>query len=274
MGRHKKNNQNNDYNNQYYGNNQYYNNGQYNNQNGQYYNGNNQYYNQNGQYYNGNNQYYDQNGQYYNGNNQYYDQSQYQQYNQGYNYQQPSNNKDKKGKKIDKKLLMGIGLFAVFAIALIVIIVCFTNSPSSTQDEDENSESRKVGSAQLGYVTVPNDWLKFIDENGARGIQYSDKDGQYIITLDALSTSEIDAETFATGKASLLEKEGVKDLAGTVVDFGKYKAYQVKGYYEDVGVWLQLWCFEAEDGYTHYVGIEGPDQNSEYFKIPFTFTLK
>ena len=37
---------------------------------------------------------------------------------------------------------------------------------------------------------------------------------------------------------------------------------------------LVIWIFEAEDGKTHYVSVEGPDENSEKFKIPETFTLK
>lgn len=259
MGRRNKNNQNN----YPYQNGQYYN-GQYSNQNG-YYNG--QYYNQNGQYYN-------QNG-YYN--------NQYPQYNQNYGYNYQNNNKKKKTPfNLSKTALIGIAAFIVFVIVIIVTIIIINTSDSDGKDNNDVKENppveekttKTVGNNTLGYVEIPEEWVKFQDVNAVRGLQYSSEDAKYIITLDAMATSEVGAETYAKAVAAQLSKEGVKDLQGARIQISNYNAYQVSGYYEKDKIWLYVWCFEAEDGNTHYIGIEGPDDNSEYFKIFKTFTLK
>ena len=263
MGRRNKNNQNNqnNYNNQYYGNNgnsKYYSgSGQYLDQNSQY---NNQYYNKNGQYYN-------QNGQYYN-NQQYY--NQYSQYNQGSNYQQPK--KDDNKFKLDKKMII-IGASVIGAIILLIAgyFIFFNNNDNTEDDGNTTIETLRIGSDKFGYVTVPSDWLKFTDENGYNGIQSSDRNGDYIITLEALPKSEIDAKTYALGKAALLENAGATLTDNQVIKLGEYTAYQVTGYLDTT--YFTIWCFEAEDGYSHFIGLEGPSLESEYFQIPYTFSL-
>lgn len=238
------NNQNNNYNNQYY------------NQNGQYYN--NQYYN-NGQYYN--NQYYNQNGQYYN--------NQYQQ-----QYNQKTNKKEKK--KPDKFILIGVAVLAFLIIGAIALFIVFNNNDSEPDNDDSvivDTENRTVGNDTVGYVMIPSDWLKFQDTESVRGLQYSDKDGTYIITLDAMSTEQVDAKTYASNVAEQLKKKNVSQLTETSVNVAGYRSYQVYGYYDSMNIWLVVWCFETENGYTHYIGIEGPDSNSEYFSIPNTFKL-
>ena len=257
MKRRNNNNQNNQYN-------QYYGNGQ------QYYNGNNQYYNQNGQYYN-------QNGQYYNQNGQYYNQNQGQQQNKfGIYNQQPMNNNKKKKFNISKDLLIKIGAGLGVLLLLILIIVgfksCNKKEPANVEYDDDGYV--QVGNDTLGYVKVPSDWVKFKDVNAERGIRYSDKDGVYIVSLDALSTDEISAEEFALGTANQLQQSGIPDIKGAQVKLGNYQAYQIYGQQTTTGTWVLVYFFEAEDGNTHYVGIEGPDTENEAFKIPDTYTLK
>lgn len=70
-----------------------------------------------------------------------------------------------------------------------------------------------------------------------------------------------------------MQSEGVEKLTEATVTLGKYSAYQVYGYYASDNVWLVCWFFEAEDGKTHYISIEGPDPSSEHFNIPKTFSL-
>ena len=262
MSRRNKNNQNNQYNNPYYG-------------NGQYYNGygNNQYYNQNGQYYNQNGQYYNQNGQYYNPNNM---QMQNQYANGKFGINNSNNQKSKKAKP-KKDLLIKIGLFAGFAIILVVAVLLI-NSCNKKEEKEEvpvsySDTDKQVGNATLGYVTVPTEWLNFQDISSDRGLRYADKDGTYIVTLDALSTSTISAKDYALGIANNLEQSGVTNLKGAEVKLAGYNAYQIYGYHPTENVWLLIYFFEAEDGNTHYIGVEGPERTDEAFKIPDTFSL-
>ena len=261
----RKNNQNNQYNNQYYG-------------NGQYYNGygNNQYYNQNGQYYNQNGQYYNQNRQYYNQGNM---QMQNQYNNSRYGVNNYNNNQKKKSSKFTKEFLIKISIFVVFAVMLVVAVLLINSCNKKEEKKEEvpvsySDVDKRVGNTTLGYVTVPTDWLNFQDISSNRGLRYADKDGTYIVTLDALSTSTISARDYALGVASNLEQNGVTNLKGAEVKLAGYDAYQVYGFHPTENVWLLIYFFEAEDGNTHYIGIEGPERTNEAFKIPDTFSLK
>lgn len=256
---------NNNQNNQYYGNGQYYGN----NQNGQYYGSN---YNQNGQYY-GNNANYNQNGQYYNQNQKgpYYGKNR---------YIYPSSNEpnqDDENKGISKDLLFKIGVFVLAALVLILIILAVNSCTKKAENEEDPNtyvdNTKVVGNDTLGYVTIPGSWVKFIEEGGTRALQYSSKDGTYIVTLDALSSTDISAEEYALGKANELKKDGVTNIKGATVTLGKYDAYEVYGFHDTVKSWVLVYFFEAEDGYTHFVGVEGPDQTSDAFRIPYSFSL-
>ena len=184
----RRNNQNNQYNGNQYNGNQYYGNGQY-------YNGNNnQYYNKNGQYnsnmqYNQNDQY-NQNGQYYNQNMQYNQQQQkpgkFGLYNQPY-----QTNKEKEKKKIDKNLLIKIGLFVGGAIILLLIVLAIN---SCGRKKECSTDFRKVGNQSYGYVCIPSDWVSFEEDPPNRSLQYSNVDGTYIFTMVALPTTQVNAK--------------------------------------------------------------------------------
>lgn len=274
----------NNQNNYNYNGNQYYGNGQNYNGNNQYYNPNGQY-NQNGQYNNNNNnrnaQYNNRNGQYYNQNAQ-YNQGQYNQNGQYFNkpnkfglYDQPQqnngNNNKKKKFNIDRALLNKIIMFAGFAIVLLLIVFSI-NSCGKKKAEDKDVVT--VGTETYGYVSVPSDWVNFKNSSPIKsGVQYSDITTTYIVTLDALSTKDISAKEYALGYANELEKVGVS-VQGAEVKLGKYDAFQVYGQDQSSKKWVLIYFFEAEDGNSHYVGVEGPDKSNEAFAIPESFTLK
>ena len=259
-------------NNQYNGN--QYNGNQYNGN--QYYGNNGQYYNQNGQYYNQNGQYYNQNGQYYNQNGQYYGR------NQMPNQKQPKSNKfgilgpqnqqtNQNEKKNNNGLYIKVGIFVVFAIILLLIVFAI-NSCDKKAEPICGEDYRQVGTEKYGYYCIPSDWVNFEDEQGSRGIQFSDINGEYILTLDAVITTEISAQEYALATANSLQNAGIA-VQGSEVELDKYKAYQVYGQ-TDSGIWVLVYFFEADDGYSHYVGIEGPDRNNEAFKIVESFTTE
>lgn len=257
-------NQNNQYNGNQYNGNQYYGN------NNQYYNQNGQYYNQNGQYYNQNGQYYNQNGQYYGRNNQ-MPQKQPKSNKFGILGPQNTNTSNQKKTTKDNSLLIKIGIFAVFAIILLIIVFSI-NSCGKKSEPACAEDYRQVGTEKYGYYCIPSDWVKFENENPIRGIQYSDINGEYILTLDSVATSEISAKDYALATANSFQNAGIV-AQGAEVELDKYKAYQVYGQ-TDGGIWLLVYFFEADDGYSHYVGVEGPDKTNEAFKIVESFTTE
>lgn len=138
-------------------------------------------------------------------------------------------------------------------------------------NQNENTgTTRTVGTDEYGYVKVPTDWIKFFDPEAPQTFQYSYL-MSYIITLYAYDKSITDPYLLANNLKIATEQKGVSvNMTPTTID--KYNAYKLE--YLSEGVWLNIYFFKAEDNKVHYISIEGPDKNSEYFNIPKTFKLK
>jgi len=254
-------NRNNNQNGNYYGNNYNQNQGNYynNGNNRQYgnYNNNRQY---NRQY---NNQYYNQNGQ----RGQYNQNMQYQQYNA---YNNPENKKKKE--KNNKEFLKKIGI-VVGAIILVICLFLLTKSCSKDNNEEEikDEEIQRIGSNEYGFISVPSDWLRLEGTTTSSGIKYSDKDISYVATLDTSST--LNPQEFVYTARNQLQTAGVSDFAIDELEFCGYSAYRLTGYHQGQNKYILAYFFRAEDNITHYVGVEGPDNQNENFKIPDTYNL-
>lgn len=149
-----------------------------------------------------------------------------------------------------------------------------TNTTSTnTISTNTSSNSQRVGTDEFGYVTVPNNWYRFIDPDATSTFQYSYAN-VYIVTLYARDKAGMTAKDTATNSMYNMKQEGAENVTGATVSLGKYTAYQVYGHYRSENIWLVSWHFEAEDGKIHYISMEGPDASSEFFKIPETFSLK
>jgi len=263
----RRNNQNNNYNgNQYYGNGQYYggnNNQYYGNQNGQYNQQNGQYYNQ--RQYGQNRQYNNQNGQYYNQNPN----------NKFGLYDQPQQTNNNGKKTINKELLIKIGMFAGFAIILLLIV--FAINSCGKKKEACEEDYKQVGSESHGYVCVPTDWVTFIDETRKEGstvLQYSSVDANYVVTLEVINPEPGDSvQGYAFSYENELKKREFSTQSSET-DLEDFKAKQVIGHNTKDNVWVSVYFFESEDKKIHFVGIEGPNNVSEEFEIPKSYELK
>lgn len=188
-----------------------------------------------------------------------------------------------------KLILIIAGIFIAFIVILLIVnavskpktqpqpapsapVVIDDDDYESGEDEEEKEEvpeEQRVGSSSYGYITIPGDWVAYQDANSNSSLQYTD--GSYIITLKAVESSQSSALSYATAVKRNFESDGV-NTTGATVSLGKYKAYQVYGYYTSVQKWHVCWIFEAEDGKTHFISVEGPEK-TEAFKIPETFSI-
>ena len=144
------------------------------------------------------------------------------------------------------------------------------------KDTDINNNTtkklNKIGNSEFGYLKVEDNWHKYNDVDNPSVLEYT-LDGNWIISMYARPSSTIDAKTYADSCYTRMKQDGAVGVTGATVKVGIYTAYQVYGYYTSLNRWLVTWCFEPGDKKTHYIGIEGPDRYSDYFKIPDTFTL-
>ena len=170
-------------------------------------------------------------------------------------------------------VVMGAGGILILLLLVLVIILLVSNKYGGNTQNPGNgndSDTIRIGSGAFGYLTIPKTWNVFIDQNT---IQYTDGAG-WIVTLFATSNSVIASKNWATNVANQMQNDGAQDVAMAEDSVNNYHGYKVFGYYESSNTFLAAWFFEAEDGNTHYVAIEGPNRYDDNYDIIYTFSLK
>ena len=192
--------------------------------------------------------------------------------------------KEKSGKRTAGIVINAI-MLGLSVIATIIFIIFMAATPALIEDVYEETvnnstnndvvekedDTKYVGDSTFGYVKVPKSWIKFVDVETTKAIQYTDVgDKGYIVTLNTIE-QDVTAE-YATKAIT----EGIKGEGATAYYYkksiGDYDGYVIKGSYTD-GTYIDSYIFQTEDGVLRFVSIEGPDRYSENFDIPQTFTL-
>lgn len=194
----------------------------------------------------------------------------------------------KKKSKLPIILLIVFGALILFVGLIIAVIVIFsavgykkisnekTNIIEDIKEEVKEEETivdgKRIGSEKLGYVTVPNDWVEFTDVDNPNVFQYSNRAGQYIVTMNSANSRAL-PESVVSEMAEYVESEGAKASYKTIT-INKYDGYVVNALY-DSGTYIDIYfLLDSDTNTVHYISIEGPDNTSEYFDIPKTFSSK
>lgn len=146
----------------------------------------------------------------------------------------------------------------------------YTNSTTSNKYD---TGYKYVGSNDYGYIKVPDNWAKFIDVNPNNTVQYSYAN-VWIATIYATKDESLTAYKYAKNVYDRIKNGGAKTV--TLVSqkiANKYYGYKVSGYYESENKYLSCFIFSDSNNVKHYVAIEGPDKNSDYFDLVNTFSL-
>lgn len=156
----------------------------------------------------------------------------------------------------------------------------FAQKTDTPIDEVSTLELKRVGSNQMGYVSVPPEWSKFkdLDEN-VKDLQYSDPLATTILTMNIFDTSGLSKEQLSSFNAEEaaknvwknLENSGAPNVQGNTVKFQEYDDFQLYATYSD-GSQLAAWIFKAEDNEIHYIAVESP--TDEKFKLAVMTTSK
>jgi hypothetical protein len=147
---------------------------------------------------------------------------------------------------------------------------------------------KKVGNEEVGYVEIPESWVKFAGDASDRGsrfadvfgeqvktTQFSSASGDQIITLYAIDTDAIGAKAFDTNIFANMDMNGYSDLRRAMVDtIPGYTTYVAGGLPDDRMAFV-CWCFEDGLGKTHYIALDAPRDSPNWLaEIPQTFTLE
>ena len=145
-------------------------------------------------------------------------------------------------------------------------------------DEDSDKKYDKgykyIGSEKYGYMKVPNNWYKFVDLDGNDTIQYSYAN-VWIATIYSIDMDELTPYKYAQSIFNGVKSEGATNVKLTMEKIAdEYNAYKVSCYYADENVYLNCWVFEDDNDVKHYIAIEGPEKENDYYDLVNTFTLK
>lgn len=151
---------------------------------------------------------------------------------------------------------------------------------SNKSDENQYDKGYKfVGSEKNGYIKVPEKWAKFVDiavTNVPNMIQYSNADVWILTMMPIENQNNLTTYTYSNSLYKSMKSENVEKLkfSSDLITDEMYFAYKITGYYEEDNTWLKIWIFKDDEDNMHYVSVEGPEEDSEYFDLIDTFTIE
>lgn len=147
----------------------------------------------------------------------------------------------------------------------------YNNNLNNEINSKYSTGYKYVGSDSYGYIKVPNDFAKFVDVDGNSTIQYSNT--SWIVTIYSPSDTSITPYLYSMNVANLMKEEGAEQINRSYesVTSKRYLANYVEGFYKNENKWLKSWVFKDDSGKVHYISIEGPDKENDYYDLVNTF---
>ena len=146
-----------------------------------------------------------------------------------------------------------------------------TSAPSSATPKlnstnTPTSGNKRVGRPNFGYVDVPSDWVRWIEQDSTMDLeQWTNGDG-YILTMahypDIDSVSGMEQRI----RDSLEEEDFLDD---DYMYIGDHTARWLCYWYMEEDIDLEIYLFVDNDGVGHYISFEGPagEEYEEYTEI-------
>ena len=150
-------------------------------------------------------------------------------------------------------------------------------SSSSSRDKktSKTTGTQRVGSDDYGYISIPDNWIKFTDVDGGDSVQYTDGSGYNIVTMNAYTKEkanigegeEFNAETIAQRIAyHWKDKKEVDDFWGAKSTVAGNEAFQINVVLKSTQN-LTVWVFKQGDK-VYIMSFEG-DEDTLYEFIPY-----
>ena len=175
-------------------------------------------------------------------------------------------------KRIDPKIIIGI-VVAVVAIAAAVVIIAINMSGKKDDKKEDGDtsqmveeepeeepvvEMQRIGTETHGYVSVPKDWSRSLDENvtAGGGFGYSDAKKKNIVIINSAAIGgTMTAQSFANGQLNSAKAANMSQPQMVTEKHGSYDMYKVFYYDTKEKTWSFKYVFEAEDNRVHYIQV-------------------
>ena len=153
------------------------------------------------------------------------------------------------------------------------------NDTSSSSSRDKKTSkttgTQRVGSDDYGYISIPDNWIKFTDVDGGDSVQYTDGSGYNIVTMNAYTKEkanigegeEFNAETIAQRIVyHWKDNKEVDDFWGAKSTVAGNEAFQINVVLKSTQN-LTVWVFKQGDK-VYMMSFEG-DEDTLYEFIPY-----
>lgn len=182
-------------------------------------------------------------------------------------------------KKISPKIIIII-VVAILLIAAAVVAVAVMMDGGKKDNKKDNNQSQvepepepepvvemqRIGTADHGYVTVPKEWTRSLDESvtAGGGFGYSDAEMNNVVIINSAAISAtMTAKNFASGQLNNAIAAKMSQPQMITETHGNYSMTKVFYYNAETKKWTFKYVFEAEDNRVHYIQVITTDNTSD-----------
>ncbi len=151
--------------------------------------------------------------------------------------------------------------------------------PDTTAEQQSlvpTQESKRVGDATHGYLSIPSNWGNFFDPGAsANHLGYSQMMNWILIMNEGkIYPNNLKAADLARNlHDNQAQTQTVTNLSMTRIQVGTEEIYEVLSYTPADETWLAFWVAEDDLGRSYIISLEGPDIDSPNFDIIKTFSF-
>ena len=147
-------------------------------------------------------------------------------------------------------------------------------SSSSRRDKDSSKTTgtQRVGSDDYGYISIPDNWIKFTDVDGGDSIQYTDGSAYNIVTMNGYTREKAHVQDGETFNAELIaqrlayswnDNKDVEKMWGAKSTVSGNEAFQLNVIMKS-GQLVVSWVFQKDDK-VYILSIEGDKETINDF---------
>lgn len=127
---------------------------------------------------------------------------------------------------------------------------------------DDSSDTQIIGNDDFGYMKIPKDFVKFTDVSGSDDLQYSDKAGSTIFTMNKIS-ADVPAYTAMENIADTVKERGATNVeTGSSAEINGFVGDEITCYYPDEQKYLNVYLIPFTEK-TVYLAVEYTKGNED-----------
>ena len=146
---------------------------------------------------------------------------------------------------------------------------------ASDKDVSTTTKTKRIGSADYGYIDIPSNWIKFTDLDGGDSVQFTDGSAYNIVTMNGYTKEKANVGEGEVFNAELIanriayywkDNKEVEKMWGATTTVSGNEALQLNIILKS-GQYLITWVFQKDDK-VYLMSFEGDKETLAQF-IPY-----